>query len=289
MKNKFISIRALASLVILLFTGSMVLAQDFIVPDLDGFKKESNYPVYTPDDLWDYINGGADSYNALGFVDLNIYEYSRGKKNVIKLEVYRHINNDMAFGIYALERAPSYNFIDRGVQGYSGEGFENFFKGSYYIKIYTHSKSKKTLAALAKLSELVDQAIEAPTDFPVLVISFPEEGKNINEEMYVSENVMGHSFLSDAFRASYSVGDKSFIIYLFTRKENTGINEMVSKYLARQDIDSNGLPEGKAAFKDGYNGDIFLAWQDKRMVLISGLKKEDADLADSYISKILYK
>jgi len=39
--------------------------------------------------------------------------------------------------------------------------------------------------------------------------------------------------------------------------------------------------------KDGYNGTIFLAWKDSLMVLISGLAKDQADIADKYISEIL--
>lgn len=288
-KNSIRRIKSLLSTVVLfIFISQLAHSQGLIVPDLDGFKKESNYPVYTPDDLWDYINGGADSYNALGFVDLNIIEFTKGKKNIIKLEVYRHRNYEMAFGIYALERAPSYNFIDRGVQGYKGEGFQNFFKGEYYIKIYTHSKSKKALAGVDQLAYAVDAAIDAEKTFPEVIKAFPAEGKSKNEEMFVSENVIGHSFLSDAFRASYSIEDKSFIVYLFDRDEVSDIESMVQKYMSRQNLDIEGQKEGKAAFKDGYNGDIFLAWNGSRMVLITGLSETDADLADHFILKILY-
>ena len=38
---------------------------------------------------------------------------------------------------------------------------------------------------------------------------------------------------------------------------------------------------------DGYNGTIFLAWKDNRMVIISGLSKDQADIADQYTSEIL--
>jgi len=274
-------------LVLFLLISQVAFSQDFNVPNLDGFKKESNYPVYTPDDLWDYINGGADSYNSLGFVDLNIFEFTKGKKNTVKLEIYRHRNFDMAFGIYALERAPSYTFTNRGVQGYKGEGFQNFFKGEYYIKIYTHSKSKKALEAVENLALTVDAAIEAEKTFPEILEAFPSKGRNQNEEMFVSENVIGHSFLSDAFRASYSLDGKSFIIYIFYREEPSDIIKMVQKYMTRQSLDTDNQPEGKAVFKDGYNGDIFMAWKNNRMILITGLDNGDSDLANTYISKTL--
>jgi len=66
------------------------------MPELQGFKKTSNYPVYTSDNLWDFINGGRYvlSYS---FVDLHVEEYTKGK-NVIKLEIYKHKDEIQAFG-----------------------------------------------------------------------------------------------------------------------------------------------------------------------------------------------
>jgi hypothetical protein len=38
---------------------------------------------------------------------------------------------------------------------------------------------------------------------------------------------------------------------------------------------------------DGYNGTIFLAWKDKKIVIISGLAKDQSEIADKYTSEIL--
>ncbi|MFZ0472221.1 MAG: hypothetical protein WAL94_06380, partial [Bacteroidales bacterium] len=46
--------------------------QEGLFPTLKGYKTVNEYPVYTPDDLWNYIDGAADAYLALGFLDLNI-------------------------------------------------------------------------------------------------------------------------------------------------------------------------------------------------------------------------
>ena len=59
-----------------------------LFPELKSYRIIDDYPVYTPDDLWNYINGAADAYLMLGFIDLNIREYVKGK-NSIKAEIYR--------------------------------------------------------------------------------------------------------------------------------------------------------------------------------------------------------
>jgi len=40
-------------------------------------------------------------------------------------------------------------------------------------------------------------------------------------------------------------------------------------------------------FKDGYNGTIFLAYKENKIVIISGLSKDQSEIADRYTSDIL--
>ena len=278
--------------IVTLFVISVILiqpvrAQDINMPELDGFRIEQNYPVYTPDDLWDYINGAADSYNALGFVDLTIAEYVRGRKNNIKLEIYRHTNNNMAFGIYSMERSPTYKFNELGAQGYSDNDHVHFFKGNYYIKISTHSSSKKAIQGMNDLAVLVDQNLEGEDKFPEILSLFPDDGKKVSEEIYIADNVLGHEFLRKAFRVSYEVQGNSFSVYLFNEGGAEIISEMADSYLARLDLDSGPRSEGKVFFTDGYNGPVFLAWRGGTMVLINGLEEEQTALADRYITNFI--
>ena len=52
-------------------------------------------------------------------------------------------------------------------------------------------------------------------------------------------------------------------------------------------MDALESSSGKYVLADGYNGTIFLAWKDNRIVAISGLSKDQADIADKYTSEIL--
>lgn len=262
-------------------------AQEIQFPAYTGYKVEFNYPVYTPDNLWDYINGAAESYISLGFKELYIAEYTKGKKVNIKSEVYSHLSPLFAFGIYALERSPSYSFIDLGVQGYAEEGLVHFTKGNYYVKVMTHSKSKKALASVRDIAAIIEQSLEGTTSAPSILSKFPEEGKLPNEEMYISESVLGHEFLRNAFRANYRLGDNDFTIYIFNPLNEEVNREMMDKYLGKQGLAAGDSADGKFFFKDGYNGDIFLAWRAEVTVLITGLNENDASVANEYLNQIL--
>ena len=274
-------------LVLSLCPVSLLHGQDFDFPELNRFDIDKSYPVYTPDNLWDYINGAADSYNALGFRDLHIADYNRGRNHSIKLEIYHHASENLAFGIYAMERAPSYDFYKLGIQGYRETGLLHFLKGEYYVKVTTHSESKKLLAAVEDLAWKVEAMLDGTDIFPEALALFPDRGKKENSEMYIAENVLGHEFLNDAFRASYNIDDNHFEIYLFTENTDTENQQMLDKYLSKYELYPGEEPGGKFYFEDGYNGFIYLSWEHNLVILISGLKADNTELANEYLNNII--
>lgn len=274
-----------ASLILILFS-SAVIAQEITLPELSGYKKQTNYPVFTPDNLWDFINGAADTYLAYGFENLHVAEYKKGK-NVIKLEVYKHRDNTLAFGIYSTERSPSFRFLNIGGQGYSADGSINFFKGNYYVKIRTYSKNEKTLQAAESLAMQVADMLKGDTGLPAALSQFPAEGKKSNEETYINESVLGHKFLNNAFKAQYGLGNDVFSIFLMEKASVQEAMATVNEYLKQTSNDPSDEDNGKYILNDGYNGTIFLSWKNSKIVLISGLAKDQSDVAERYTSEIL--
>jgi hypothetical protein len=255
-------------------------------PELQGYKKVTNYPVFTPDNLWDFINGAADTYLSLGFEELNVAEYVKGK-NTIKLEIYRHKDVTQAFGIYSSERSASFRFLNIGAQGYKADGSLNFLKGKYYVKIRTNSASDKVLLSLETLALRVADMLPGESVLPKVLNEFPEEGRKKNEETYIRDGVLGHEFLQGAYKAIYESGEMTFSLFIFDKPTPEECRKTVNIWLAKSGLDQDESVSGKYVFKDGYNGDIFLAWKDNRLVAIQGLAKDQTDIAGRYTSEIL--
>jgi len=261
-------------------------AQELLFPNLSGYKVKTGYPVFTAENLWDYIDGAADKYLEYGFADLHVAEYKKGR-SIIKCEIYKLKDHTMAFGIYSMERSPSFRFINLGAQGYIADGAVNFFKGSYYVKIRTYSKKEKVLHAEETLAQKVEVMLIGESLMPSMLAQFPAEGKKLNEESYINEDVLGHSFLTRAFRTPYQAGNDSFSIYISESSTPEDANKTAQSYIASTGIDPVESSDNRFVLSDGYNGTIFLAWKDKRIVIISGLAKDQSELADRYTSEIL--
>ena len=259
--------------------------QDPVFPELDGFKKLTKYPVFLPENLYEFINGAADTYLALGFTDLHVAEYKKGK-DIIKAEIYRHSSNTMAFGIYASERSPSYRFLNLGAQGYVVDGVVNFFKGNFYVKLRTYSEKQKTLQAQEALARRIEAMLQGPAEMPDMLSKFPDNGKKENEETFVNESVLGHQFLNKAFKANYRIGNDDVSIYLIRSGSADETLRVAKAYLSSAGIEFD-INETRYVFTDGYNGNIFLAWSGDLMVIILGLAKDQADIAATYTYDIL--
>jgi hypothetical protein len=272
------------TILITVLSLTCLYGQEGLFPTLKGYKAVNEYPVYTPDDLWNYIDGAADAYLALGFLDLNITEYKKGKK-AIKAEIYRFGDDAMAFGMYSLERSPGYDFIQVGVQGYNEDGVVFFYKDRYYIKIMTQSESKKVNESMKELAGLIAARIDGKNEFPALLKLFPSEGLVRNQETYILESVLGHEFLRGAFRASYEVDNDRFDVYLFNCKSSEEASAMAARLAG--DAYTPGDDIFKYVFEDGFNGMLHMAQQRERIVIVSGLGTDKTPLADRYINSLL--
>lgn len=209
--------------------------------------------VYTPGNLWDLINGAAESYLSYDFVDLHLGDYEHASGTVIHAEVYRHSSPVNAYGIYTAERSPEYKFVEIGAQGYLEEGVLNFLAGQYYVKLYSTDSGAEVQGALQKIGQKISGHLDQEDGLPELLRLFPSSGQLPYSDQYIRENFIGFDFLHSAFTVGYEDGFKLFVIQ---GKDADEILEMAREYLAftKQDIDP--VSKKSLTFKDPYNGDI---------------------------------
>lgn len=222
-------------------------------PKIKGWKLQVSPEVYVPENLWDLIDGAAESYLSYDFVDLHLADYKNKDGTVVHTEIYRHSNADNAFGIYSSERSEEYDFLDIGIQGYQEEGVLNFFSGQYYLKLYSTAAGDGLPEFLRQIAGAIDRHLDQVNRWPPTLKVFPQSGKLENREHYIRENFLGLNFLSNAFTAEYRGGYKLFVIRGGSEDE---ILKMVTAYL---DFTGQAIDPGQERsflIKDRYNGDI---------------------------------
>ncbi|HEX7572275.1 MAG TPA: DUF6599 family protein [Bacteroidota bacterium] len=244
---------------LLLITGGECYSADAangsIFPTVAGWKiaPPPGDSVYTPDNLWDIIDGAAELFLSYGFVDLHIMEYTDTTGTDVRVELYRHASRANAFGIYSQERNPGYNFIEIGTQGYVEEKVLNFLCGMYYVKISSHREGKAGIDGMALIGRRVAEHLGQKAGWPATLTLLPAEKRLPNTESYIAENFLGYRVFHSAFTARYEGGCTLFIMDLESASRARGVAEAYMKAAGRQ----LELTEGEIAdIPDPHNGSL---------------------------------
>jgi hypothetical protein len=243
-----------------------------LFPEVKGWKLSVSERVFGPTDLWDMIDGAADTYLSYSFLDLHLADYENDAGIDIRVELYRHNTFDNAFGIYTAERSPDYHFIDIGSQGYIEEGALNFLCGYYYVKINSGNKGAEVQSSLIEIARSIDKELVQEKNWPGILQSFPS-GAIAYSERYIAENFLGFEFLHSAFTADYKKGGEEFQIFIIRTKNPEEVHEMLTKYLdfTKQTCE---ISDGLYKIQDPYNGDIDVILKGNTMAGIINCNKE---------------
>lgn len=186
------------------------LAQDqlqkFLVSPLPGqAKSEEAASFYKPDNLYQYIDGGADVYLLYDFRQLIHQDFKSGSAE-ITADIYDMGASENAFGIYAAERSPRYKFLPIGIEGYSSKGILNFVQDHYYVKLSVMGANADTL--LGSFARTLSQRIAGKKTAPALLTKLPIEKRIAHSEQYIRKDPLGHAFLAPAYVVGYSWSSK---------------------------------------------------------------------------------
>ncbi|NQS96967.1 MAG: hypothetical protein HQ591_00785 [candidate division Zixibacteria bacterium] len=192
MKKTFIS-----TLLILIYCQ---LAQS---TDIRDYLPESfevrNYPevetriIRTQNDLFDYMNGGAENYIAFNFRRLAVREFAITGDVQLIVEIYFFKSPADAYGVFTM--LPAGDKLQYGDGGGYSIGVVRFWKGAYYCKIITTGSIEKYKEVLLMAGEAVDGKIDASGSPPEIVSIMPikdrtKEGLHFFHEYISQKNLL---------------------------------------------------------------------------------------------------
>jgi hypothetical protein len=158
-------------------------------------------PHFYLSNLFEYIDGGADVYLQYGLAGMVHQEYRAGDTD-ITTDIYDMGDALHAFGMYAAERSPDYQFIPMGAEGYSNDGMLNFLRGRYYVKLLGFSDSGKSAIPLEAAARAISLMIGGSRALPQPAPWLPQRGMVEHSQKYLVKVPLGE-FLGPAATAVY--------------------------------------------------------------------------------------
>ncbi len=239
---------------------------------------------YSADTLYLYMDGGADIY-ALYNVQVVLHQEFRAKEVDVTVDIFDMGTLENAFGIYASERSPNYDFISIGAEGYRNQGILNFLQGRYYVKLAAFGP--KADAVLDQFARELSARIGGERGLPALLQQLPTANRRPHSEQYLLKDPLGHSFLGPAYLAIYASNGKDSTLLI-----SVGANEAEAGERLRQLSEHfrktgrcEGAPElGNGAIRanNSFEGNVLAQSKGRYLlVLFSADNSSGAVLADA--------
>ncbi len=137
-----------------------------------GWKMESR-ETYSSENLYGYIDGGAELFLEFGFKELRIVRLTRGETQ-LSVEIYRMTGLLPALGIYLSKCAPETPMVGV-IPRNSGDHYQlAMVRGCWFIFINNFDGNKTHLSLMVQLANKLAEQI--PDKSPIWPSSFPPKG-----------------------------------------------------------------------------------------------------------------
>ncbi len=243
--------------------------------------KEGEPRFFTPDNLWEFINGAADGYVMYGFEEVVTADYSmESTDQSAVIDIYRMQDPVHAFGIYCQERNPDYEFHNIGAESYIGGTALNFWHGPYYVKLTVFEESDELKEELSNLANHISGKIDDPTVEPREAGYFPTENQKPRSIQFLPRDVLGQSYLRNAFEVQYQSDGTDYKIVAVLADDAESATSSLNKYkefLSRSGEQKvlEGLGDEGLVGEDRFYGKVLAVRSGSNLLIVLGQPSEE--------------
>jgi len=239
-----------------------------------GWKWDGKPKHYSPETLYQYIDGEADLYLSYGFQALStlLYYWHSPEDTFVVVDIYDMGTPLNAFGIYSNFRHPEYNFQNIGVEAFVSEYGLKFAKSQYFVDIKLGNFSERCQRAGLVIATEIARRIKSPEHLPKELELLPLDQQKPKTLRYVKNEMLNHGFLPGGVEARYftSEGEALAFVVIFDSLQQAvrGFDEFKTFYTLTSGnaLPTEGFPgEASFAIRTPYHG-ILMAFRYARYI-----------------------
>jgi hypothetical protein len=221
-----------------------------------GWILEGPIKNYSPDDLFEYINGEAELYLQHGFQDLvsGFYLNERNEKQGLSADVYRLASPLEAFGIYSRYRGKGVRIVAVGMEGFVSDAQTMFCQGRYFVQLNASGTTNLPAGVFLALARGISANLPDPPE-PIRELEWLKiTGFIPGSEKYVPAGVLGYAFFNKGLMAQVLQEDRPLRIFFLLGDSAAGSRRAVQDY-------EKALREKGVAVKrqNGVDGEVLCA------------------------------
>jgi hypothetical protein len=178
-----------------------------------GIERSSEVKTYIGNDLWQYIDGGAELYHLYNFQEVSTADYKGGNAEFVA-DIYRFDNGTDAFGLYSMLRPPQPTIALLGTEGFASPAGLVFVKGAFVVRIMGYEENEAADRVLTSLGQEINRLIPASGNRPNAFLLFPVKNSLGATDKYFSQSFLGQKSLSRFYCEDYLLDVDTVTLFL---------------------------------------------------------------------------
>ncbi len=127
--------------------------------EIPGWAMIDTVEIYKGEDLYLYINGGAEQYLHYGFKQVLACEYADSFETQISVEIFEMADTAAATGIYLEKAGEAGELVGLGRLSSLQDYYLNFVNDRYLVTLTGFEQNSRNLNGLIKIATAVDDRI----------------------------------------------------------------------------------------------------------------------------------
>lgn len=129
---------------------------DISLRDAPGWTKSSETEEFTPDNLWQHLDGEAQQYIDAGLISLATCEYKYDQRLRAVVDVFTMRDVEAARRTFLAKKANGAQDVQIGDAGIKYEHSILFYKGKYIVRLFTYESGTDALPPLLQLAHDIE-------------------------------------------------------------------------------------------------------------------------------------
>jgi hypothetical protein len=141
-----------------------------------GWTRDGGPQEFEGEDLYTYIDGGAEIYQEYGFRRVVVQDYEDPQGKSVSLEIFEMETPASAFGMFTFKRSGGGKTLALGAGAELEAYYMNFWKGRFLVTLTGFDEAAETIEGLKAIGQIVDSKLPQGGEGPILVGVLPAEG-----------------------------------------------------------------------------------------------------------------
>ena len=210
-----------------------------------GWKLMETIKHFTPENLYEHIDGRAEFFLAYGMVQMTFAAYTDPTETATFIDVcvYDMGHPRNAFGVFAAERPKVFHPMDVNRAGYRSGANLFIWKGSYYVRMIASDDSSRLQRFNIKLAKELSNSLYDSGESVWGLEVLPTIDRVPGSERYFRQDAMGLDFMANTYMARYHKNGAIVTVFLSKKDHSASAREVLRQYVVYVEQLGEGLKE----------------------------------------------